>query len=126
MAASSGITWKSIILLNVAEPVWANEAPNFATLSERDVCSFIHQKDNYHNMRLYFGKTEYPNANEETAKALQDSIIDSAKANGTSMVRAGFRKKGDVPHRMFLPQTISEEEERPTNVSRLQAFNDSQ
>ena len=93
-AVASNASWNCVVPLITTKPVHKKNAPIFPTLESRDICTYMEQKQTYHNYRLYFSKESFPEDSVESLKALKDYIIEAASDNGTGRCGGGSTRNG--------------------------------
>ena len=93
-AVASNTSWNCVVPLITTKPVHKTNSPIFPTLESRDICTYMEQKQTYHNYRLYFSKESFPEDSVESLKALKDYIIEAASDNGTGLCGGGSTRNG--------------------------------
>ena len=85
-APTSNTEWTSPLILRVSDPVYSSVPPDFETVKEWDVSSFL-TSDTYYNNRLYFN-----NHSMNELDSLLVSIVSAGSQQSIGLQRNGWRK----------------------------------
>ena len=85
-APTSNTEWTSPLILRVSKPVYSSVPPDFETVKEWDLSSFL-TSDTYYNNRLYFN-----NHSMNELDSLLVSIVSAGSQQSIGLQRNGWRK----------------------------------